>query len=186
MKDSSIMSYAVNRYENSDDKENAPILCNPYLLTIEAIYHKYYSKMDHIIFRLATDKKGNVIKEPWSPGSSNSDKSLNPTAFGYAMHHLIHASRKDCFAAKNALELLQSKDNEPYNYRIIYPVGPNFISKTIEMNWAAMAATVIRMESGPRKRDWIMTVYEIMERNLLNDTEYFIGLPTFDTPVRKS
>ena len=31
-----------------------------------------------------------------------------------------------------------------------------------------------------------MAVYEIMEKNLLNDTEYFIGLPTFDIQDQES
>ena len=30
-----------------------------------------------------------------------------------------------------------------------------------------------------------MAVFEIIERNVVNDTEYFIGLPTIDIPARK-
>ena len=70
----------------------------------------------------------------------------------------------------------------PYNVEIIYPVGTNFMAKTVEIDCAAAAATVREMEPSPKKKEWIMAVYEIMERNLLNDTEYFIGLPTCDIP----
>ena len=56
--------------EKEEEKEKAPILCKPYLVTIEAIYHEYYSRTDSIIFRLATDEMGKVIKEPWSPHGS--------------------------------------------------------------------------------------------------------------------
>ena len=36
----------------------------------------------HIIFRLATDEMGNVIKEPWSPHGSNPDGRLDSLVFG--------------------------------------------------------------------------------------------------------
>ena len=74
--------------EKEEEKKKAPILCKPYLVTIEAIYHEYYGRMDHIIFRLATDEMGNVIKEPWSPHGSNPDDRLDSLVFGYRLHHL--------------------------------------------------------------------------------------------------
>ena len=165
-------------------KMKAPILCKPYLATIEAIYHGVFSDTDNIIFRLATDEMGKVIKEPWSPHGSNSDDRLDSMVFGYGLHHLTDMSGGVWVAAEDAIELSGSDENDLHSFEIIYPVGPNFMTKTIEMDWAAMAATVRQMESSPRKKKWIMAVYEVMERNLLNDTEYFIGLPTCDIPDR--
>ena len=170
--------------EEEAEENEAPILCKPYLVTIEAIYHEYFSDTDNIIFRLATDEMGKVIKEPWSPHGSNSDNRLDSMVFGYGLHHLTDMSGGVWVAAEDALELCGSDEDDLHNFEIIYPVGTNFMTKIIEINWAAMAATVRQMESSPRKKEWIMAVYEIMERNLLNDTEYLIGLPTCDIPKR--
>jgi hypothetical protein len=174
-----------NSDEKKDDKENAPVLCKPYLVTIKAIYHEHCIHPDNIIFRLATDGMGNVIKKPWSPHGSNSDSRLDSLVFGYALHHIKDSIHGNWVLALDALELVQGEDNDPYDFEIIYPVGPNFMAKTIEIDWVAMAATVQQMESSPRKKDWKMVVYEIMEKNLLNDTEYLIGLPTCDISARK-
>jgi hypothetical protein len=170
--------------EKEEEKEKAPILCKPYLVTIEAIYHEYYSRTDSIIFRLATDEMGKVIKEPWSPHGSNSDNRLDSMVFGYGLHHLTDMSGGVWVAAEDTIEFSASDENDPCSYEIIYPVGPNFMTKTIEMDLNAMAETVRQMESRQREKKWIMAVFEVMERNLLNDTEYFIGLPTCDIPDR--
>jgi hypothetical protein len=170
--------------EKEEEKEKTPILCKPYLVTIEAIYHEYYGRTDNIILRLATDAMGNVIKEPWSPHGANPDGRLDSLVFGVSLHHLTDMTGGIWVAAEDALELCTDHEGEydSDTQEIIYPVGPNFMSKTIEINSNAMVALVRKMEPRQREKKWIMAVFEVMERNLLNDTEYFIGLPTFDIP----
>ena len=159
-------------------------MCKPYLVTIKDIYHQHYGKDDDIIFRLATDEMGNVIKEPWSPHGSNSDDRLDSLVYGYALHHITDTIRGKWVFAEDALELCGSDEDELQNFEIIYPVGPNFMTKTVEIDWKAMVATVREMERNIllTRKKWIMAVYEIKERNTLNDTEYLIGLPPCDLP----
>jgi hypothetical protein len=185
MKDLHKIFNTDNSDEKNDDKENAPVLCKPYLVTIKTIYHEHCIHPDNIIFRLATDGLGNVIKKPWSPHGSNPDSRLESLVFGVALHHITDTIRGKWVFAEDALDLCGSDEDEPENFEILYPAGPNFMTKTVEIDWKAMVATVREMESSPRKKDWKMAVYEIMERNLLNDTEYLIGLPTCDISARK-
>ena len=168
-------------------EDNAPILCKPYIVTIGAIYHQYFSGTEIIVFRLDVDKMGKVIKEPWSPHGTNSDNRLDSLVFGYSLHHLTPNSDGRLVVVDHALELVQSIDEGdiPNAMDIIYPVGPSFMAKTIKIDCAAAAATVRQIENSRKKNKWIMAVYEIMQRNLVNDTEYLIGLPTSDIQPRK-
>ena len=106
--------------------------------------------------------------------------------FGYALHHLTDMQRWKLGGSRGCSRIgAEAMKMIPTILRSSTQSGPNFMTKTIEIDWVAMAATVRQMESSPRKKEWIMAVYEIMERNLLNDTEYLIGLPTCDISARK-
>jgi hypothetical protein len=174
--------------ENEEQIQEAqvPILCKPYLVTIKAIYHEYYGNTDHIIVRLAIDEKGNVIKEPWSPQGSNPDSRLDSLAFGAALHHITDTIRGTWVFAEDALEFCindesDEGEDESETCEIIYPVGPNFMTKTVTVDSKAILETVRLMESSQPEKKWIMAVFEVVDRNLLNDTEYFIGLPRCDS-----
>jgi hypothetical protein len=171
--------------EKDKEKRQAPIMCKPYLVTIESIYHEYYGGTDYIIFRLETDEMDNVIKEPWLPHGSNADSRLDSLVFGQSLNHITHFGSECWYTAENGLELVQSDHNKPYNVDISYPVEINFMATTLEIDWVAIAAAVRLMESGPKKKKWPMVVFEVMKRNLFNEIEYFIGLPTIDIPARK-
>jgi hypothetical protein len=171
--------------ELEKEKDKAPILCEPYIVTIAAIYHQHYHNKDDIIFRLDIDDTGKVIKKLWSPHGTNSDNRLDSLVFGYALHHLTPHYKGGLIVVNHSLELVLGEGFDPYDQQIIYQVGPNFMAKTIEVNPAAIAETVRKMESSRKRQVWFMAVYEIMVRNLLNDTEYFIGLPICDPPARE-
>jgi len=171
--------------EKDSKKPQAPVMCKPYLVTIESIYHEYYGGRDNIIFRLETDEMGNVIKQPWLPDGSNADSRLDSLVFGQSLNHITHFGNECWYTAENGLELVQSDHNKPYNVDITYPVEINFMALTLEIDWVAVAAAVLVMESGPKKKEWTMVVFEVMKRNLFNEIEYFIGLPTTDIQAQE-
>jgi hypothetical protein len=173
--------------EKEEEIKKDPIECKPYLVTIEAIYHEYYGRMDNIIFRLATDAMGNVIKEPWSPHGSNPDGRLDSLVFGVALQHLTDIIDGIFEVAEDALELCTDHEGEDGSdtQEIIYQAGPNFMTKTIEIDPDEMVAIVRKMDSMFRKKKLVMAVFEIIKSDGLGENEYFIGLPTIDIPARK-
>jgi hypothetical protein len=166
--------------EENSEKPQAPVLCRPYLVFVEAIYHEYRGDKDNIIFRLETNEMGNVIKKPWLPHGSNADSRLDSLVFGLCLNHITHFGDKCWYTAENGLELVQSDEDKPCNVNIIYPVEINFMEVTLELDWVKVAATVKQIDSILRKKKRPMVVFEVMKRNLLNDIEYFVGLPTCD------
>ncbi len=171
--------------ENEEEKEKAPILCKPYLVTIKAIYHEYCGRTDHIVFRLATDAMGNVIKEPWSPHSPNPDIRLDSLVFCQSIHHLTDINDGIFELAEDALELCTDHEGEDGSdtQEIIYQAGPNFMTKTIEIDPDKMVAIVRKIDSMFMKKEWVMAVFEMIKSG--GENEYFIGLPTIDIPARK-
>jgi len=171
--------------EKEEEIKKDPIECKPYLVTIEAIYHEYYGRMDNIIFRLATDAMGNVIKEPWSPHSPNPDGRLDSLVFGVSLHHLTDINDGIFELAEDALELCTDHEGEDGSdtQEIIYQSGPNFMTKTIEIDPDKMVAIVRKIDSMFMKKEWVMAVFEMIKSN--GENEYFIGLPTIDIPARK-
>jgi hypothetical protein len=174
------------REGKKEERKKEPILCKPYLVTIKAIYHEYYGHMDHIIFRLATDAMGNVIKEPWSPHGTNPDGRLDSLVFGVALQHLTDIIDGNFELAEDALELCtehEGEDGSDTTQEIIYQAGPNFMTKTIEIDPDGMVAIVRQIDSRFMKKEWVMAVFEMIKSN--GENEYFIGLPTIDIPARK-
>lgn len=171
--------------EKEEKIKKDPFECKPYLVTIKAIYHEYYGHMDHIIFRLATDAMGNVIKEPWSPDSPNPDGRLDSLVFGVSLHHLTDIIDGIFELAEDALELCTDHEGEDGSdtQEIIYQAGPNFMTKTIEIDPDKMVAIVRKIDSMFMKKEWVMAVFEMIKS--AGENEYFIGLPTIDIPARK-
>jgi hypothetical protein len=170
----------------NEERKKEPILCKPYLVTIKAIYHEYYGHMDWIIFRLATDAMGNVIKEPWSPHSPNPDGRLDSLVFGVSLHHMTDINDGIFELAEDALELCtehEGEDGSDTTQEIIYQAGPNFMTKTIEIDPDGMVAIVRKIDSMFMKKELVVAVFEMIKSN--GENEYFIGLPTIDIPARK-